>query len=245
MTENTEPLVDRPLSGDPVAPLPAGLLPTRQPLAGGTVRLEPVDPGRHAAELYAASHGVAGGEALWRFLGYGPWADLAIFQAWLRDCAAVHDPLFYAIRDGAGGRACGMASYLNIVAKNGSIEIGHIWLAPMLQRTRAATEALFLLMRYAMDDLRYRRLEWKCDALNAPSRRAARRLGFRFEGIFHQHMVVKGRNRDTAWYSILDGEWPAVRATIETWLAASNFDEAGRQRRALSDLQGQGTPGGG
>jgi len=245
MTENTEPVVDRPLSGDPVVPLPAGMLPTRQPLAGASVRLEPVDPGRHAAELYAASHGVAGGEALWRFLAYGPWADLGAFQTWLRDCAAVHDPLFYAIRDGASGRACGMASYLNIVPKNGSIEIGHIWLAPMLQRTRAATEALFLLMRYAMDDLRYRRLEWKCDALNAPSRRAARRLGFRFEGIFHQHMVVKGRNRDTAWYSILDGEWPAVRRTIESWLAASNFDEAGRQRRALSELSGRGAPGGG
>jgi hypothetical protein len=223
MTKNTETVVERPLSVEPVVPLPTGLLPGRQPLEGTSARLEPIDPARHAAELYAASHGVAGGD----------------------DCAAAHDPLFFAIRDGGGGRACGMASYLNIVPKNGSIEIGHIWLAPVLQRTRAATEALFLLMRYAMDDLAYRRLEWKCNALNEASRRAARRLGFRFEGIFHQHMVVKGRNRDTAWYSIVDGEWPAVRATIESWLAAGNFDASGRQRRALSDLQRPGVPGGG
>jgi len=116
--------------------------------------------------------------------------------------------------------------------------------AELLQDTRAATEALFLLMRYALDDLAYRRLEWKCDALNEPSRHAARRLGFRFEGIFYQHMVVKGRNRDTAWYSILDREWPAIRSTLETWLAPGNFDAQGRQRRALSELQGRGAPGG-
>jgi RimJ/RimL family protein N-acetyltransferase len=198
--------------------------------------LEAIDPERHADELFASSHGVPGGEALWRFLAYGPWTDAATFRSWLRDCAAAHDPIFFAIRDKGSGRACGMASYLNIVPKNGSIEIGHIWLAPALQRTRAATEALFLLMRHTMDDLRYRRLEWKCDALNAPSRRAARRLGFRFEGIFHQHMIVKGRNRDTAWYSIMDHEWPAVRANIAAWLADDNFDAAGRQKRSLSDL---------
>jgi RimJ/RimL family protein N-acetyltransferase len=245
MTQNTEAVVERPLSGESVAPLPSGLLPARRALEGTAARLEPIDPARHAAELYAASHGVAGGAELWRFLAYGPWADVGTFQAWLRDGAAVHDPLFFVIRDSGSGRACGMASYLNIVPKNGSIEIGHIWLAPALQRTRAATEALFLLMRYAMDDLAYRRLEWKCDALNEPSRRAARRLGFRFEGIFHRHMVVKGRNRDTAWYSIVESEWPAVRAAIESWLAPGNFDANGRQRRALSDLQGRGAPGGG
>lgn len=240
MTGNTETVAERPLSGEPVVPLPTGLLPARQPLDGASARLEPIDPARHAAELYAASHGVAGGADLWRFLSYGPWADIGAFQGWLRDCAAVHDPLFYAIRDAGSGQARGMASYLNIVPKNGSIEIGHIWLAPALQRTRAATEALFLLMRYAMDELRYRRLEWKCDALNEPSRRAARRLGFRFEGIFYQHMVIRGRNRDTAWYSILDREWPSIRANIETWLAPGNFDADGRQRQALSDLHGRG-----
>jgi len=245
MTKNTEMAVDRPLSGEPVMPLPAGLLPARQALEGTSARLEPIDPARHAGELYAASHGVAGGEELWRFMAYGPWADIGAFQTWLRDCAAVHDPLFYAIRDNVTGLACGMASYLNIVPKNGSIEIGHIWFAPRLQDTYAATEALFLLMRYAMDDFRYRRLEWKCNALNEASRSAARRLGFRFEGIFHQHMVVKGHNRDTAWYSIIDREWPTVRGNIEAWLAPANFDENGRQRRALSDLEGRGTPGGG
>jgi RimJ/RimL family protein N-acetyltransferase len=237
MTPTAEPVVDRPLSDAPVAALPGARIPPRVPLARSVARVEPLDPAAHAEELYAASHGPAGGEALWRFLSYGPWPTLERFRDWLRDCAAVHDPIFYAIRDGAG-RACGMASYLNIAPKNASIEIGHIWLAPVLQRTQAATEALFLLMRHAMDDLGYRRLEWKCDALNAPSRRAARRLGFRFEGIFHQHMIVKGRNRDTAWYSLLDHEWPAVRAAIDSWLSPANFDASGRQRRSLSEMMG-------
>jgi RimJ/RimL family protein N-acetyltransferase len=165
-------------------PLPTGLLPARQPLQGTSARLEPIDPARHAGELYAASHGVAGGEALWRFLGYGPWADAGAFQVWLRDCAAVHDPLFFAIREHGSGAACGMASYLNIVPKNGSIEIGHIWLAPALQRTRAATEALFLLMRYAMDDLATG--GWSGSARPRGLAQRARRLGFRFEGIFHR-----------------------------------------------------------
>ena len=150
--------------------------------------------------------------------------------------AAAQDTYLFAIRDGISGRACGMAGYLNIAPKNGSIEIGHVWLAPVLQDTCAGTEALFLLMRYAMGDLAYRRLEWKCNALNEASRHAARRLGFHFEGIFHRHMVVKGRNRDTAWYSIVDGEWAAVRRNIETWLSLDNFDIDGRQRRALSEL---------
>jgi RimJ/RimL family protein N-acetyltransferase len=129
-----------------------------------------------------------------------------------------------------------MASYLNIVPANGCIEIGHIWFAPPLQRTRGATEAIFLMMRHVFDDLGYRRLEWKCDALNEGSKRAARRFGFTYEGTFRQHMVVKGRNRDTAWFSLLDREWPAVRAAFETWLAPDNFDTAGRQRASLSTL---------
>jgi RimJ/RimL family protein N-acetyltransferase len=236
MAEEQEQVCQRPLSGEAVSRLPSGLIPGRGRHDGVAATLEGIDPERHAEELFASSHGVPGGEALWRFLSYGPWADAATFRGWLRDCAAAHDPVFFAIRDCTSGRACGMASYLNIVPKNGSIEIGHIWLAPALQRTRAATEALFLLMRHAMDELRYRRLEWKCDALNAPSRRAARRLGFRFEGIFHQHMIVKGRNRDTAWYSIMDHEWPDVRANITAWLADDNFDAAGRQKRSLSEL---------
>jgi len=236
MTEDQEPVCRRPLSDEAVSPLPSGLIPARGGLGGSTASLEAIDPERHAAELFASSHGVAGGEALWRYLAYGPWPDVDAFRGWLRECAAAHDPIFYAIRARGTGAACGMASYLNIVPRNGSIEIGHIWLAPALQRTRAATEALFLLMRHAMDDLRYRRLEWKCNALNDASRRAARRLGFRFEGIFHRHMIVRGRNRDTAWYSIVEEEWPAVRANIAAWLADDNFDAAGRQKRALSDV---------
>ena len=233
MTNNTESVVERPLSNEPVAP--PGPPPGRQALEGMAARLEPIDSARHAGDLFAASHGVAGGDELWRFLPYGPWPNVEAFRGWLGDCAAANDPIFFAILDRAAGKALGMASYLNIVPKNGSIEIGHIWFAPVLQDTRAATESLFLLMRHAMDELRYRRLEWKCNALNDGSRRAARRLGFRFEGIFHQHMIIKGRNRDTAWYSIMDSEWPAVRANIEAWLAPGNFDSTGRQRSALNE----------
>jgi RimJ/RimL family protein N-acetyltransferase len=235
MTEQREQIFERPHSDDPVAPLPA-LIPARATLEGRHARLEPIDSRRHAEELYAASHGVPGGEAIWRFLGYGPWVDVEALRAWLRDCAAQHDPVFFAIRDRAAGKAVGMASYLNIVPKNGSIEIGHIWFAPVLQRTPAATEALYLMIRHAMDDLGYRRMEWKCNALNAASRRAARRLGFRFEGIFYRHMIAKGRNRDTAWYSIIDSEWPTCRASLEAWLAPENFDAQGRQKRALSAI---------
>jgi len=141
-----------------------------------------------------------------------------------------------AVRDLATQRAGGMVSYLNIEPKASSIELGHIWFGPAMQNTAAATEALFLLLRHALDDLGYRRVEWKCDALNAASRRAAVRLGFAFEGIFYQHRVVKGRNRDTAWFALLDGEWPSIRANFETWLAPDNFDAAGRQRRSLGAL---------
>lgn len=242
MSENTESVVQRPLSIEPVAILPSGLVPARQALRGTLARLEPIDPDVHAKDLFAASHGVTGGEELWRFMAYGPWPNVEAFRSWLRDCAAAHDPVFFAIRASETGRACGMASYLNIVPKNGTIEIGHIWLAPVLQRTCTATEALFLLMRYAMDELRYRRLEWKCNALNDASRRAARRLGFRFEGVFHQHMIVKGRNRDTAWYSIMDREWPAVRANVTAWLGSDNFDASGRQRQSLSDMNRRDDP---
>jgi len=236
MGDPREPVATRQQSGEAVAPLPSGMIPARAPLEGDTVRLEPIDPERHAEELYASSHGVTGGDALWRFMSYGPWNSIDAFRGWLRDCAAFQDPIFYAIRDRGTGKACGMASYLNIVPKNGSIEIGHIWFAPSLQRTRAATEALYLLLSYALDALRYRRMEWKCDALNAPSRRAANRLGFGFEGIFYQHMIVKGKNRDTAWYSIMDREWPTIRAAMGQWIAPGNFDAGGRQKRSLSDI---------
>jgi RimJ/RimL family protein N-acetyltransferase len=204
----------------------------RTAIEGRTVRLEPVDARVHTGELFEAGQDAA----IWEYLGYGPWASEAAIWEFLRDCAASADPVFYAIRDRSTGLASGVASLMSIVPKNGSIEIGHIWLGPALQNTTAATEALFRLIDYAITELGYRRMEWKCNALNAPSRRAAVRLGFYFEGIFYQHMILKGRNRDTAWFSILDSEWPALRANFEAWLAPDNFDEAGRQLTSLRDL---------
>ncbi|HXN77525.1 MAG TPA: GNAT family protein [Candidatus Dormibacteraeota bacterium] len=208
--------------------------PQRVPLEGTTVVLEPVEPERHATTLFTSSEPAP---ELWAHLAYGPFANQAVFTKWLEDRAATEDPLFYAIVDRAAGGARGMASFLRMEPVHGVIEIGHIWFAPALQRTRQATEAIYLLARHAFDDLGYRRLEWKCDSLNEPSRRAAERFGFVYEGMFRQHMVVKGRSRDTAWYSILDGEWPAVRAAFEAWLAPENFDSEGRQLHSLSEIR--------
>ena len=222
--------------GAPVEPLPSGLGPARTSLAGAHVRLEPVEPGAHAESLYRLSHSRPEDAVLWIYLAYGPFADQGALAAWLEERARSEDPLFFALVEQASGEAAGMASYLNIVPANGSIEIGHIWFAPSMQKSRAATEAIYLLARHAFDELGYRRLEWKCDALNAASIRAARRFGFTYEGTFRQHMVVKGRNRDTAWFALLDREWPAVRSAFERWLAPANFDAAGRQRTALSAL---------
>jgi RimJ/RimL family protein N-acetyltransferase len=222
--------------GEPVDPLPPGRAPEREPLQGIQVRLEPVDVAAHAASLYALSHARSEDAALWTYLPYGPFAERAAFERWLAERARSEDPLFFAVIEAQSGRASGMTSYLNIVPANGSIEIGHIWFAPPLQKTRGATEAIFLMMRHVFDDLGYRRLEWKCNALNQASMRAARRFGFTYEGTFRQHMVVKGRNRDTAWFALLDREWPAVRAAFERWLDPANFDAAGRQRTSLSAL---------
>jgi RimJ/RimL family protein N-acetyltransferase len=222
--------------GPPVEPLPSGRRPERAPLVGAEVRLEPVDVAEHAASLYGRSHARPEDAVLWTYLAYGPFADQGAFERWLAERARSDDPLFFAIVEQGSGQASGMASYLNIVPANGCIEIGHIWFAPPLQKTRAATEAIFLMCRQAFDDLGYRRLEWKCDALNAASRRAARRFGFTYEGTFRQHMVVKGRNRDTAWLpcSIANGRPFAPpssagsRPTISTPPAAS----AGRCARS-------------
>jgi RimJ/RimL family protein N-acetyltransferase len=224
--------------GPPVERLPSGRAPARAPLAGAWARLEPVAVAAHAQSLYRLSHARPEDAALWTYLAYGPFPDRDAFARWLEERARSSDPLFFAIVDRASGEAAGMASYLNIVPANGTIEIGHIWFAPSLQKTRAATEAIFLLARHVFDDLGYRRLEWKCDALNEPSRRAAVRFGFTYEGTFRQHMIVKGRNRDTAWFALLDHEWPAVRAAFERWLAPENFDAAGRQRTSLGALTG-------
>jgi RimJ/RimL family protein N-acetyltransferase len=210
-------------------------LPQRVPLEGETVVLEPVDPMRHATPLFTSS---SAAPELWKHLAYGPFENHEVFSKWLGDRAATDDPLFYAIVDRAAGAARGMASYLRMEPQHGVIEIGHIWFAPVLQRTRQATEAIFMLARHAFDDLGYRRLEWKCDSLNAPSRRAAERFGFVFEGIFRQHMVVKGRNRDTAWYAMTDGDWPVRRAAFEAWLSPDNFNGDGGQRRSLAEIRG-------
>jgi RimJ/RimL family protein N-acetyltransferase len=209
-------------------------VPAKVPLEGAAVVLEPVDPARHAAALFSSSEDAP---ELWQHLAYGPFPNQDEFAGWLQDRAATDDPLFYALVDRAAGEARGMASYLRIEPEHGVIEIGHIWFAPAMQRTRAATEAIFLLARHAFDDLGNRRLEWKCNSMNAPSRRAAERFGFTFEGIFRQHMVTKGRNRDTAWYSMTDGEWPSRRAAFEAWLATENFDPEGRQRRSLAEYR--------
>jgi RimJ/RimL family protein N-acetyltransferase len=211
--------------------------PDREPILGSRVRLEPLDAARHVPALFAAAQGPGADPKLWDFLGYGPFADEADLGAWIRANAAGDDPLFFAVVDTESGEPRGVASYLRIAPDHGVIEIGHIWFGAALQRTPAATEAIYLLARHAFDGLGYRRLEWKTDALNTRSRRAAERLGFTFEGVFRQHMVIKDRNRDTAWYALLDHEWPAARAAFEKWLDPGNFDREGRQRRTLADLR--------
>ncbi|WP_441288377.1 GNAT family N-acetyltransferase [Sorangium sp. KYC3313] len=212
-------------------------LPPREILLGRTCRLEPIDPERHAADLHAANLADAEGRG-WTYLPYGPFATLADYRAWMDATCLGDDPLFHAIIDATTGRAVGVAAYLRIDPNNGVIEVGHLRYSPLLQRTPAATEAMYLMMRRAFDELGYRRYEWKCHALNAGSRAAAVRLGFRFEGVFRQAAVVKGRTRDTAWHAIIDKEWPAAKAAFERWLDPSNFDGAGRQRQSLSALMG-------
>lgn len=227
---------DGPKLGAPVEATGPAPRPVREALSGRSCRLVPLDVARHGAALFAASHGCAGSEALWTYMPYGPFESEAAMATWLAGCAGSEDPLFFTILDGADGRASGMASYLRITPAHRTIEIGHIWLAPGIQASRTGTEAIFRLAEHAFDRLGYRRLEWKCNALNDRSCRAALRYGFTFEGTFRQHMIVKGRNRDTAWYAITDEEWPARRAVFLRWLDDENFDEMGRQRRPLSSM---------
>ena len=208
--------------------------PSREPLEGETVRLEPLDPARHGDELFAVT---AGADATWDHLAYGPFRSREEFIEWLEQRAPLDDPLTFAIVDREAGAARGLTSLMRIDAPNGVIEVGHIWLSPPLQRTRQATDALYVQARYVFEGLGYRRFEWKCDALNEPSRRAAERFGFVYEGIFRQHMVIKDRNRDTAWFSMLDSEWPSCRAAFEAWLSPDNFDPSGRQKRSLVSLR--------
>jgi RimJ/RimL family protein N-acetyltransferase len=235
-------------------------LPRREPMQGRTVTLEPLDAARHAASLWNA---IQGHDEVWQWLFDGPYATEADFTAAIARKQTDANQIFYAIIPTASGHAndepvpsagdsnqrvvpaqpqtypsvrgaLGYASYLRMEPAQGVIEVGNILLSPSLQRTTAATEAMYLMARHVFDDLGYRRYEWKCNALNAPSRRAAQRLGFTFEGIFRQHMVIKGNNRDTAWFSILDQEWPARKQAFESWLDPANFDANGNQIRPLS-----------
>jgi RimJ/RimL family protein N-acetyltransferase len=213
-------------------PCPA---PPRTPMVGRFCRVEPLDPARHAADLHRAN-ATDSQDRIWTYLAYGPFPDADAYRVWAEGAAAGEDPLFHAVVDASTDAAVGVASYLRIEPAVGVIEVGHINYAPPLQRTPAATEAMFLMMRRVFGELGYRRYEWKCDALNAGSRRAAERLGLRFEGVFRQATMYKGRNRDTAWYSVIDHEWPALEAAYARWLDPANFDRDGRQRESLSAL---------
>jgi RimJ/RimL family protein N-acetyltransferase len=211
--------------------------PARPPLEameGRTCRLEPLDLRRHGAGLHNANL-LDTQHRNWTYLPYGPFAGFDDYANWLRSVAGKDDPQFHAIVERTTGEAVGVASYLRIDPEAGSIEVGHINYSPRIQRTIAATEAMYLMMRRAFQ-LGYRRYEWKCNALNAPSRAAAQRLGLSYEGVFRQARVDKGRNRDTAWYAAIDTEWPALDRAFQQWLDPANFDEQGRQRVALSEL---------
>lgn len=208
--------------------------PTPTTLTGRYCTLRPLDPARDAALLYERTHGPEGA-ALWAYLPYGPFADEAAFRQWMETNALASDPLFFAIE--VDGKIVGQASFLRITPEHRTIEVGHIMYSPWLQRTPAATEAMYLMARHVFDSLGYRRYEWKCNHLNVPSHTAALRLGFTFEGTFRQHLIVKGRNRDTDWLSMLDTEWPACKAAFERWLAPENFDAQGRQLASLAALR--------
>jgi len=207
-------------------------------LYGKTVMLEPLNAELHTADVWQAVHGH---DEVWTYLADGPYASEADLRRALEEKQAGSNAQFFALITEENGRAEGYASYMRIEPAHGVIEVGNILLTPTLQRTRAATEAMYLMALHVIEDLGYRRYEWKCNAENEPSRRAALRLGFTFEGIFRQHMVVKGRNRDTAWFAMLNSEWPARKRAFEAWLDPSNFDDAGRQRVSLGEIAGAGS----
>jgi RimJ/RimL family protein N-acetyltransferase len=209
--------VGPPVDGDPAR------APERGVIRGRYVRLEPVDPPAHAEALWSAAVAGEGADEVWTYMPYGPFDRAVDLRSWLESVAPSADPLFLVVSTSDG--PVGMAAYLNVDAAMRRLEIGHIWYAPSAQRTEANTETTFLMLREAFERLGHRRVEWKCDALNERSRAAAIRLGFTFEGVFRQHMVVKGRNRDTAWFSMLDRDWPQARAAFERWLGA---DASGR-----------------
>ena len=223
-----------PMTRQPVGPLiDAGK--AREPkavvLKGRFGRVEKLDPARYRADLWAA---LAGHDQIWTYMAYGPFADADAFGLWLEARAEITDPFSYVVIDMAG-HACGIITLMEVRPQMRVIEVGNILLSPVLQRTPLATEAQYLLARYVFETLGYRRYEWKCNALNSASRRAAVRFGFNFEGLFRQHMIIKGCNRDTAWYAMLDSEWPPQKLAFERWLARENFDADGRQKVRLAD----------
>ena len=209
-------------------------LPERVPHYGRYVMLEPLDSELHTPDLW---EGVQGHDEVWDYLSDGPYDSEAALGRALEEKQRATSAVFFALLTEANGKAEGYASYMRMDPANGVIEVGNILMTPSLQRTTAATEAMYLMARHIFEDLGYRRYEWKCNANNAPSRSAALRYGFTFEGIFRQHMVIKGRNRDTAWFAMLDSEWPARKAAFEAWLDPANFDESGRQKQTLRDFE--------
>jgi RimJ/RimL family protein N-acetyltransferase len=223
----------------PVGPLVENCAPAPRPkrttLAGRYASLVPLHATAHAPDLWTSGLNDAANDDLWLYLGDGPYRDYALFEAAIAKKAASEDPLFYAILL-PDGKAVGFCALMRIDPPNRVIEIGHILYTPLLQRTPAATEAMYLAAKYVFDGLGYRRYEWKCNNCNEPSKRAAARYGFQYEGLFRQHLIIKGRNRDTAWFSMLDTEWPARKAAFDEWLSPDNFDEQGGQRKALSRL---------
>lgn len=225
-------------SDRPVGPLVAGWTPPATPsndiLVGAYARLEPLSAEKHAALLYRSFDGH---DHVWDYMPYGPFSSASQYHRWVRDVEGQGDPFFYAIKNLETDHWEGVASLLNIAPNAGSIEVGHINFGPALQRTRAATDAMYLMMKWAFE-AGYRRYEWKCNALNGPSRRAGQRLGLSFEGVFRQALVVKGRNRDTAWFAAIDKEWPALKEAFEAWLSPSNFSSNGAQIERLGDLTG-------
>lgn len=209
-------------------------VPAGETMEGRFCRLERLDPDVHASSLFAANALDVEGR-IWTYLPYGPFATYENYRAWMESNCLGSDPLFYAILDKNTNRAVGVASYKRVDPQRGSVEVGHLAYSPMLQRTPASTEAMFLMMERAFN-LGYRRYEWTCNALNAPSRAAAQRLGLSFEGVFRQAAILKGRNRDTVWYAVISTEWPALRDAFVKWLDPHNFDEQGEQQIRLSTL---------
>lgn len=218
--------------GDPVPGWAPVALPDAERLPGQYCTLERLDPDRHADGLYA-EYAAAPDARDWTYLPVGPFPTCESYRDWAIDAARSRDPRHYAVVDNVTGRALGTFALMRHDPANGVIEVGYVVFSPALQRTRISTEAQYLLMRYVFDDLGYRRYEWKCDSLNAPSRTTAERLGFTYEGTFSQAVVYKGRNRDTAWFALVDRDWPRVRGAFETWLAPANFDDDGHQLNAL------------